>query len=104
MIGFISNDSKARAKFIKSQVKTKYNRILHLPLTYLGDTFKYRAADSKFNSALNPHLGQAGAPYAQTVPSKTHPLGALPDPGNIFDRLIARGKEARNNSEVCKSR
>ena len=35
-------------------------------------------------------LYAAGAPYAKTVPSKTHPLGALPDPGDIFDRLMAR--------------
>ena len=36
-------------------------------------------------SVLSPHLGQAGAPYAKTVPSKTHILGAQPDPGDIFD-------------------
>lgn len=103
LIGFMSNDSEARAKFIESQVKTKYDRMLHPPLTYLGDAFKYRAADGKFNSALNPHLGQAGAPYAKTVPSMTHPLGALPDPGDIFDRLMARGKEARNSSSGLSS-
>lgn len=59
-------------------------------MTYLGDCFQYRSADGKFNSALNPHLGQAGAPYAKTVPSKAAPLGALPDPSDIFDRLMAR--------------
>ncbi|KAK0616129.1 heme peroxidase-domain-containing protein [Bombardia bombarda] len=90
LIASMSNDSEARARFIEGQVKTKYDRMLHPPLTYLGDAFKYRAADGRLNSALNPHLGQAGAPYAKTVPSKTHPLGALPDPGDIFDRLMAR--------------
>ena len=64
--------------------------MLHPPLTYLGDAFQYRQADGKFNSVLHPHLGQAGAPYAKTVPSKTHPLGALPDPSDLFDRLMAR--------------
>ncbi|KAL9069626.1 MAG: hypothetical protein Q9161_005425 [Pseudevernia consocians] len=43
-----------------------------------------------FQSVLSPQLGQAGAPYAKTVPSKTHVLGAQPDPGDIFDRLMAQ--------------
>lgn len=73
--------------------------MLHPPLTYLGDAFKYRSADGKFNSALNPHLGQAGAPYAKTVPSKTHPLGALPDAGDLFDRLMARDVKGPRASE-----
>lgn len=65
------------------------------PLTYLGDAFQYRTADGKFNSAMNPHLGQAGAPYAKTVPSKTAPLGALPDPSDLFDKLMAREEGGR---------
>ena len=52
---------------MESQVKSKFERMLHPPLTYLGDAFQYRTADGKFNSAMNPHLGQAGAPYAKTV-------------------------------------
>ncbi|KAK4201585.1 heme peroxidase [Triangularia verruculosa] len=103
LIDSMSNDSEARAKFIESQVKAKYDRMLHPPLTYLGDAFKYRAADGKFDSALNPHLGQAGAPYAKTVPSKTHPLGALPDPNDIFDRLMARGNQTRNSTSGLSS-
>lgn len=82
-------------------MQTKYDKMLHPPLTYLGDAFQYRAPDGKFNSVLYPHLGQAGAPYAKTVPSKTHPLGALPDPGDLFDRLMAReetpGKRGRES-------
>ncbi|KAI1179312.1 heme peroxidase [Nemania sp. FL0916] len=88
--GSLSNYSTLRQKFIDQQVRTKYDAMLHPPLTYLGDCFQYRTADGKFNSALNPHLGQAGAPYAKTVPSKGAPLGALPDPGDIFDRLMSR--------------
>ena len=64
--------------------------MLHPPLTYLGDAFQYRTADRKFNNILIPHLAQAGAPYAKTVPSKTHLLRVQPDPGDIFNRLTAR--------------
>ncbi|RGP79400.1 heme peroxidase [Fusarium longipes] len=90
LVGSLSNDSLLRAKFMETEVKAKYERMLHPPVTYLGDAFKYRTADGKFNSAMHPQLGQAGAPYAKTVPSKTHPLGALPDPADLFDRLMAR--------------
>ncbi|KAL8725978.1 MAG: hypothetical protein Q9166_007012 [cf. Caloplaca sp. 2 TL-2023] len=97
LIGSMPNDSELRTKVIQSQVQAKYDKMLHPPLTYLGDAFQYRAPDGKFNSVLHPHLGQAGAPYAKTVPSKTHPLGALPDPGDIFDRLMAREPGGRNS-------
>jgi hypothetical protein len=97
LVGALSDDSNRRKALIESQVKAKYDKMLHPPLTYLGDAFQYRQADGKFNNVLNPHLGQAGAPYAKTVPSKTHPLGALPDPGDLFDRLMARQKGGRNS-------
>ncbi|KAK5661145.1 hypothetical protein OQA88_11036 [Cercophora sp. LCS_1] len=90
LFGSMSINSAFRNKYIEKQVKAKYDRMLHPPLSYLGGAFKYRTADGKFNSALHPHLGQAGAPYAKTVPAITHPLGALPDPGDLFDRLMAR--------------
>lgn len=99
----MSNDSKLRAKLAEGNVKGKYEKMLHPPLTYLGDAFSYRAADGKFNSVLHPHLGVAGAPYAKTVPSKTHPLGALPDPGDVFDRLMARQENGRNSASGLSS-
>ncbi|KXJ89872.1 putative prostaglandin G/H synthase 2/cyclooxygenase 2, pgh2/cox2 [Microdochium bolleyi] len=97
--GSLSDYSVNRAAFINNGVKDKYDKMLHPPLTYLGDAFQYRTADGKFNSALNPHLGQAGAPYAKTVPSKSAPLGALPDPSDLFDKLMARedgGRESKS--------
>ncbi|KAI8668499.1 hypothetical protein NCS55_00876100 [Fusarium keratoplasticum] len=103
LVASMSNDSKLRGKLIEGSVKTKYERMLHPPLTYLGSAFKYRTADGKFNSALNPQLGQAGAPYAKTVPSKTHPLGALPDPADLFDRLMARDEGGRNSGSGLSS-
>ena len=92
------NTSKGRSDLVAFGVKTKYEKMLHPPLTYLGDAFQYRAADGKFNSVLHPQLGQAGAPYAKTVPSKTAPLGALPAPADIFDRLMARNTNRKSES------
>jgi hypothetical protein len=52
---------------------------------------------------MSPHLGQAGAPYAKSVPSKTHQLGALPDPGDLFDRLMARQEGGRQSESGLSS-
>ncbi|WQF74989.1 Putative hem peroxidase superfamily, hem peroxidase, animal-type [Colletotrichum destructivum] len=101
--GSLSNDSTNRERLINDQVRKKYDKMLHPPLTYLGDAFQYRTADGSFNSALNPHLGQAGAPYAKTVPSKTAPLGALPDPEVLFDRLMAREAGGRQSQSGLSS-
>lgn len=96
--GSLSDYSENRQKYlIDSGVKSKYDKMLHPPLTYLGDAFQYRSADGKFNSAINPHLGQAGAPYAKTVPSKTAQLGALPDPSDLFEKLMAREVDGRES-------
>ncbi|KAH8652136.1 putative prostaglandin G/H synthase 2/cyclooxygenase 2, pgh2/cox2 [Xylariales sp. PMI_506] len=97
LAGSLSDYSVFRQNLINDSVKQKYDKMLHPPLTYLGDAFQYRTADGRFNSAINPHLGQAGAPYAKTVPSKTAPLGALPDPSDLFDKLMAREKEGRES-------
>lgn len=97
LVGAMSDESHRRNALIESQVKAKYDKMLHPPQTYLGDAFQYRQADGKFNNVLSPHLGQAGAPYAKTVPSVTHPLGALPDPGDLFDKLMARQEGGRNS-------
>ncbi|KAK2025349.1 linoleate diol synthase [Colletotrichum zoysiae] len=94
---YLTND------LINHQVREKYDKMLHPPLTYLGDAFQYRTADGSFNSALNPHLGQAGAPYAKTVPSKTAPLGAQPDPEVLFDRLMARQGDGRQSQSGLSS-
>ncbi|KAK6346772.1 hypothetical protein TWF696_006881 [Orbilia brochopaga] len=74
----------------KGQIESKWSAMLHPPLSYLGDAFQHRAVDGSFNSVLHPHLGQAGTPYAKTVPAKASLLGAMPDPGDVFDRLMAR--------------
>ena len=97
IVASLPENGPARNLFIVSKVTDLYNRMLHPPLTYLGDAFQYRSADGKFNNVLYPHLGQGGAPYAKTVPSKTHLLGAQPDPGDIFDRLMARQPNGRQS-------
>ena len=55
--------------------------------------YAYRTADGSFNNPLFPTLGQAGAPYARSVPTANFsPKRALPDPGLVFDSLLKRDK------------
>lgn len=39
---------------------------------------------------MYPHLGAANTPYARSVHPSTLSVGALPDPGLIFDSVMAR--------------
>src|SRR5438132_11688 len=41
LFGSMSNYSEFREKYIEKQVKAKYDRMLHPPVTYLGGAFKY---------------------------------------------------------------
>lgn len=49
LVASLNEDSARRQTFIEKQVREKYNKMLHPPLTYLGDAFQYRTADGKFN-------------------------------------------------------
>jgi linoleate 8R-lipoxygenase / 9,12-octadecadienoate 8-hydroperoxide 8R-isomerase len=39
---------------------------------------------------MYPHLGKAGTEYAKTVRPLHMPYAAMPDPGALFDVLLAR--------------
>ena len=54
LISSLPADSIARQNFVESEVTRRYNKMLHPPLTYLGDAFQYRTADGKFNVSSRP--------------------------------------------------
>jgi linoleate 8R-lipoxygenase/9,12-octadecadienoate 8-hydroperoxide 8R-isomerase len=74
-----------------------YNDLQHPPISYLGKDYQYRSADGSFNSLVNPNVGKAGTPYARTTAPKAMQPGALPDPGIIFDALMARKDKNRED-------
>lgn len=39
---------------------------------------------------MYPHLGAANTPYARSVPPNTLTMGAMPDPGLVFDSVMGR--------------
>ncbi|KAG8221573.1 heme peroxidase [Butyriboletus roseoflavus] len=53
--------------------------------------YAFRSADGSNYNVLFPSLGQAGQPYARSVPAThIHTLPSLPDPGLVFDTLLRR--------------
>ncbi|KAI0167087.1 heme peroxidase [Hypoxylon sp. FL1284] len=61
----------------------------HLPQAPDG-LHHYRTPDGSFNNPLEPNLGRAGACYAKTVRNTKRLHGVKPDPGLLFDLLMAR--------------
>ncbi|KAG1883750.1 heme peroxidase [Suillus subluteus] len=70
--------------FLKTPVATPLSSSSSVP-------YVFRSADGSNYSMSAPNLGQAGQPYARSVPSthvsSRHPL---PDPGEVFDTLLRR--------------
>lgn len=52
--------------------------------------FQYRMPDGSYNNILAPNLGKAGTPYARSVRAIKRLHGVKPDPGLLFDLLMAR--------------
>jgi linoleate 10R-lipoxygenase len=90
LLAALPDRSANRAKLTGSLLDLLWNSLQHPPMSYLGDDFKYRSADGSNNSYIFPKLGAANTPYARSVQPKTVQPGALPDPGLLFDSLLAR--------------
>jgi linoleate 10R-lipoxygenase len=66
----------------------------------MGDKYCYRQADGSYNNIMVPQMGAANTPYARSVRPGTLTHGALPDPGVIFDTVMARKKATRHPNNV----
>lgn len=72
-------------------INNLWNTLPHPPTASLGTRYKYREPDGSFNNINQPVIGKADTPYARSVKPVTMQKVALPDPGAIFDSLMARG-------------
>lgn len=61
----------------------------HIPQAPDG-LYQYRMPDGGYNNILEPNLGKSGTPYAKTVRTTKRLHGVKPDPGLLFDLLMAR--------------
>lgn len=83
-------DDVISEKITGSFVTQLWKDLDHPPQTLLGEEQSYRQPDGSGNNYQIPHLGAAGMPYARTVSPKTMSSGAMPDPGVLFDTVMAR--------------
>ncbi|KAF8916280.1 heme peroxidase [Mucidula mucida] len=96
LLTFISrlpHDSSWSLEAQNKVIALLYNDLSHPPPTYVGNEYKFRAADGSNNNILAPDMGKAGTPYSRSV-QQIHPLSPkdLPDAGLVFDTLLQREK------------
>lgn len=85
-------ESRTSATLTNAFLNQLWTDLQHPPHSYLGTEYIYRKADGSNNNILWPHLGAARQPYARTVRPRLMQPVARPDPGLIFDSLLARKK------------
>ncbi|KAK2731617.1 hypothetical protein FQN57_003270 [Myotisia sp. PD_48] len=90
----LPRSSKARKKLSGLIINKLWTSLQHPPMSYFGNNYQYRTADGSYNNPIQPHLGKAGSPYARSVPKLKHLHGVPPDPGLLFDLLMARSDES----------
>lgn len=66
------------------------NRCFLTLTSFVGDQYEYRSADGSYNNPTLPWLGAANTAYARSIAPMTIQPGSLPDPGLIFDSIMAR--------------
>ncbi|KAF2141317.1 uncharacterized protein K452DRAFT_272071 [Aplosporella prunicola CBS 121167] len=96
----LPQNHKLSKKLTDTFLTQLWTDLQHPPLSYLGDQFKYRQADGSYNSLKHPMLGAANTPYARTVAPKAPQAAALPDPGVIFDSIMARKVHKKHPNQI----
>lgn len=86
-------DGFMQEKITNTLVTTLWNDLEHPPQTLMGEDYEFRQPDGSNNSYKYPDIGKAGMPYARTVAPKAKVGGVLPDPGVLFDSVMARKTE-----------
>ncbi|KAH8646471.1 fatty acid oxygenase [Tricladium varicosporioides] len=96
-VASLPSGSAGAAKITNRLLGNLWDNLKHPPLSYMGNTFRYRTADGSYNNILYPDLGKSGSFYARSVVPQKSLQAPLPDPGTIFDALFARKGPAREH-------
>ncbi|QIW96819.1 hypothetical protein AMS68_002337 [Peltaster fructicola] len=93
-------DDSVSNKLTDGFVTTLWNDLSHPPQDLMSSDYMYRKPDGSMNNYERPMVGAAHMPYARTVASKTMQPGSLPDPGVLFDTLLARKKGTEHPNKI----
>lgn len=97
LVASLPQNSANRKKLTSTIIDTLWDSLQHPPLSYVGDKYQYRQPDGSHNNIMYPDLGKAGTEYARTVRQDKKLYGAKPDPSLLFDLLMARGGNFKQN-------
>jgi hypothetical protein len=100
LVAGLPHNSKKRVELTNNFLSELWYTLEHPPSIYIGDQFKYRFADGSYNNIMYPQLGAAGCTYSRSVRPVVVPPGALPDPGLIFDSVMARNDYTKHPNNV----
>ncbi|KAH6670320.1 linoleate diol synthase [Plectosphaerella plurivora] len=100
LVAKLPHNSLLRENLTNNLIKELWDSLDHPPLIHIGDKHRYREADGSNNNPMFPRLGAAGSTYARSVPPKVDGLGALPDPGLVFDSIFAREEYTKHPNNV----
>ncbi|KAL1305155.1 hypothetical protein AAFC00_002079 [Neodothiora populina] len=87
-------------KITNDFVTQLWDDLQHPPQVFMSDKYQYRSADGSNNSYLHPQLGAAHQSYARTVKPTKVQSGELPDPGMLFDLLMARDHPVEHPNRI----
>jgi hypothetical protein len=93
-------DDVVSNKITDTMITTLWQDLSHPPETLMGGDFEFRQPDGSNNCYKNPTIGAAGMPYARTVNPKTLQPGNMPDPGILFDTLMARKEPEEHPNKI----
>ncbi len=91
LLSKLDDNSKISRQLTGNFINTLWEALPHPSLTSMGSEYKYRQADGSYNNIRIPDIGKAGMAYARSAKPTVFQNIALPDPGTIFDSLMARG-------------
>ncbi|CAJ2503004.1 Uu.00g103980.m01.CDS01 [Anthostomella pinea] len=100
MVAGLPDRSRLREEVTNRLLDELWNTLDHPPLLYMGDKHQYRMADGSWNNPMQPMLGAAGSTYARTCRPGIVPLGAMPDPGLIFESIMKRTQYRKHPNNV----
>ncbi|OTB02795.1 hypothetical protein M426DRAFT_61578 [Hypoxylon sp. CI-4A] len=100
LVAGLPDKSRLRKELTNTFLNELWYTLDHPPLLYLGEKHEYRMADGSWNNPMNPQLGAAGSRYARSCRPGIMPLGALPDPGLIFESIMKRTEYRKHPNNV----
>ncbi|KXH26512.1 linoleate diol synthase [Colletotrichum salicis] len=100
IVAKLPHNSRLREQLTNTFIEELWGSLDHPPMLYMGDEYKYRQADGSYNNPMLPRLGAAGGPYARSVKPRIVTLGAMPDPGLIFDAVMGRTSYKKHPNNV----